>query len=91
MIIETFLNQIMGVFAFLFKIMPDLPHFPTGLLNSLNYVLDVIFSNLNLLGIFININTIKICVPILIAILNFERIYTMIMWLVNKIPFIDLD
>ena len=91
MIIETFLNQILGVFTYLFYILPDLPSFPSDFLNSVNYVLDVIFSNLNLLGIFIRIDTIKITVPVLIAILNFDRIYMMIKWIINKIPFVDLD
>lgn len=70
---------------------PNLPSYPAELITSLNYFLDVMFDNIGLLNIFIHINTIKIVIPLLIAIINFEKIYNLIKWVMNKIPFLDLD
>ena len=45
-----------------------------------------IFDNLDLLGIFIRIDTIKILVPLVVIAYNFEHIYHFVIWLVKKIP-----
>ena len=60
MIIEGLLSIINLLLSFVFGLLPNLPSFPEDLSNSINYILDVIFNNAGLLGLFIHINTLKI-------------------------------
>lgn len=69
----------------------QLPPFPPELTDSINAFLDLIFNNLSLLGLFIRPSTFFITIPLLIALFNFEILYKVTMWLINKIPFINVD
>lgn len=90
MIIEALLNLIFGLLKLVFGWL-ELPAFPEALTSSINQFFDLIFQNLTLLGFFIRPSTIAICVPVLILIINFERIYKFTMWLLRKIPFINIQ
>lgn len=86
MIIEALVNLVTGLLKTVFGLLPNVPTFPDSLLTSLDRVTGVIFDNLDLLGIFIRIDTIKILVPLVIVAYNFEHIYHFALWLIKKIP-----
>ena len=86
MIIKAIFDAILGVLKSVFGILPSIPQFPQNILNSLNTVFDTIFDNLDLLGLFVRIDTIKVLVPLLIIAINFEHIYHFTMWILKKIP-----
>lgn len=86
-IVLWILSQLLTIVNFILSFFPDLPSFPIEFTNAINYILDLIFDNgIPLLSLFIHINTIKIAVPILIAIINFEYIYKLILWIIHKLP-----
>ena len=60
------------------------------LTNSIDSFLDLVFNNLSLLGFFIRPATLKLVIPILIVLINFEWIYHLTMWIVKKIPFFNV-
>lgn len=68
----------------------SLPDFPASFTSSINSFLDLLFSNLSLLGLFIRQNTITVIIPVLIGILAFEHIYEFVMWILRKIPFLSI-
>lgn len=86
MIFEFFANLCFGIVEFLFDLLPNIPQLPVSFATSLENVFNVIFDNLDLLGIFIRIDTIKIMVPLVILAVNFEHIYHLVMWAIKKIP-----
>lgn len=86
MIIEAIINLVTILLKFIFDLLPNVPDFPDGLLSSIDNVTSVIFDNLNLLGLFVRIDTIKILVPLLIVVINFEYIYHFAMWVIKKLP-----
>lgn len=86
MIIKAIFDLILGLLKLVFGLLPNVPQFPQDILNSLNIVFDTIFNNLDLLGLFVRIDTIKTLVPLLIVAINFEHIYHFVMWIVKKIP-----
>lgn len=90
MIVETILNALKALITTIFGILPNIPKLES-MTGTIDYVLDFLFSNLQLLGVFINIDTIKIVVPILIVIWNFERIYELTLWILKKIPMIGVE
>lgn len=91
MIIEYILEAGLLFQKVIFDILPDVPQISTQLINSISHVLDIIFSNLSLLGIFVRIDTIKILVPLVIFVVNFEYLYNIIMWILRKIPGLSIS
>ena len=90
MIIETILNIIFNLIKFVFSWL-NLPAFPEELSNTINNFLDIIFDNVSLLGFFIRPATLNILIPALIIIINFEKLYKFIMWILRKIPFLNIE
>ena len=91
MILENFLNILLSSIEFILSILPDIPSLPDELLSSAYSFIDLIFDNVGLLGLFIPISTIKVVVPLVLVIVNFDKIYKLTMWVLNKIPTLDID
>lgn len=89
MIIQLILNLLKTLLFSVFSWI-NLPQFPEGLTNSLNSFIDLIFDNLNLLGFFIRPATITIVIPVLIIFINFDKVYKLTMWILKKIPMLNI-
>ncbi len=89
MIIQLILNLLKTLLFTVFSWI-NLPQFPEGLTNSLNNFIDLIFDNLSLLGFFIRPATITIVIPVLIILINFDKIYKLTMWILKKIPMLNI-
>ena len=74
MIIENLLNLFKVFIDFVFAFLPNLPSFDISILETLTKYINLIFDNLQLLGFFIHIETIKILTPLIILAINFERL-----------------
>lgn len=90
MIIQAILNLfkvlLFSVFSWI-----NIPAFPVELTSNIEMFLDLIFENLTLLGFFIRPTTLKIAIPILIILLNFDYIYKLTMWILRKIPMLGIE
>lgn len=89
MIIEGLLNLIKTLLFAVFSWI-NLPDFPETLTSSIDSFLSLIFDNLTLLGFFIRPSTITVAIPLLIVLLNFDDIYKLTMWILKKIPFLNI-
>ena len=89
MIIQLILNLLKTLLFSVFSWI-NLPQFPEGLTNSLNSFIDLIFDNLNSLGFFIRPATIMIVIPVLIILINFDKVYKLTMWILKKIPMLNI-
>jgi hypothetical protein len=89
LIIQLILNLLKTLLFSVFSWI-NLPQFPEGLTNSLNSFIDLIFDNLNLLGFFIRPATITIVIPVLIILINFDKVYKLTMWILKKIPMLNI-
>ena len=89
MIIESILNIVKTLLQFVFGWI-NIPPFPVELTNGINSFLSLIFNNLNLLGFFIRPVTLTVSIPILIILLNFDEVYKLTMWILRKIPFLNM-
>lgn len=86
MIIEALVNLVTNLLKIVFNLLPNVPNLPNSIMTSLDRVMSAIFDNLDLLGIFVRIDTIKILVPLVVIAYNFEHIYHFALWLIKKIP-----
>ena len=91
MILENLLDILLSSIEVILSILPDIPSLPDELLSSAYSFIDLIFDNVGLLGLFIPISTIKVVVPLVLVIVNFDKIYKLTMWVLNKIPKLDID
>ena len=91
MILKLIINPIYAIIIGLLTLLPTSNLFPDSLIDSVNHVLDVIFSHLDWLGMFVRIDTIRTLVPLIIFVVTFEYTYRIIMWVIKKIPFIGID
>lgn len=89
MIIEAILNLFKGLLFIVFGWI-SLPPFPVALTDSIDTFLGLIFDNLTLLGFFVRPVTLTIAIPVLIALLNFEELYKLTMWILKKIPMLNI-
>lgn len=90
MIISTLLVAVTGLINLIFGILPDIPPIPEELSSLVSNLFDLIFDNAGLVGFFLPIDVVKIALPIAIVIINFEHIYSLVMWVVKKIPLLSL-
>ena len=86
MITSFILDIAKSLLDIIFTVLPKLPQFDISVLNSLDTFVNLIFNNLDLLGFFIRIPTIKILVPMIILASNFEHIYHLALWIIRKLP-----
>lgn len=89
MIIEGILNVLKLLLFTVFGWI-SLPSMPDNVTNSINSFLDLIFDNATLLGFFVRPITFSIAIPVLVIILNFEKIYHLTMWILRKIPMLNM-
>lgn len=90
MITEFFINIVGSLVSLVFGILPNLPDLPQSAYNSINSFLDLIFNYAGLIDVFIPLQHIKILVPLIIIVVNFEHIYNLVMWVLKKIPALNI-
>lgn len=91
MITEWALDLGVDIIDLLFMMIDSLPHFPISVVNVINSVFEMMFSAVNLVGIFIDFNMVKILIPFVIGILNFDKIVKLIIFVIKKIPFLGME
>ena len=90
MIIEGLLNLLMTFLEFIFAPI-SLPGLPDQLQHIFDIVSVYLVSSVGILSIFIDWNFVKILIPFVIIIINFKKLWDGIMFIVRKIPFINID
>lgn len=86
MIVEALINLITVVVKLIaapFSILPDTPE---SLVNAMDIYLDLIFENINFIGFFVNVDTLKAVALIAIAIWSLDKVYNLLIWIIHKLP-----
>lgn len=89
MIIQLILNLLKTLLFTVFGWI-NIPQLPSEITTSLYNFIDLIFENLTILGFFIRPTTIKLIIPTLIILINFDKIYKLTMWILKKIPALNI-
>lgn len=91
MLVESLFNGAISLINGILDLLDVLPEFPEDLISSMDSFFSLIFDNLPLLGFFVRLDTVKILIPLVIVVINFEDIYAFVMWILRKIPFIGVE
>lgn len=90
MISNGIINLGRGLMDVLFSLGGVLPNFSPDVVNVIDKFFAFMFGGINLLSIFIDMNMVKILIPFVIGILNFDKIIKVLMFILKKIPIIDI-
>lgn len=83
---ELFYSMITAVFSFV-----NLPQLPEEVQSVVDSLFQFMGQGINLIGFFCHPSLIKVLVPLTIVFLNFEKLYKLVMFVLRKIPFINID
>lgn len=86
MIVELLINLITVVIKLIaipFSILPDTPE---TLRNAVTYLFDMVFEHLDFISFFINVSTLKTVAAIAIIIWTLEHTYSLLIWIIHKLP-----
>lgn len=91
MIVELILKLGNVVLNIIFGLLGVLPDVPQKILDVVDKIFDMLLQGVSLFTLFVDIDLVKILVPILIAIINFDNLYHLIIYILKKIPFIGIE
>lgn len=89
MIIKGLFELVFGLLKIVFAPinLPDLPSTVQGVVDKF---IDLITSVIGIVGIFVDMEVLKILVPVVIVIANLDKAWNMIMFILRKIPFLGI-
>lgn len=90
MIIEGLLDFIINVLTFILDLLPDLPSVPAEVTSAVSTFINLIFDNVGLLGVFVPLSIIKVIIPLWLGIEVFDKVYSLIFWVIRKIPMLNI-
>lgn len=90
MIIKALMDLIATVLQTLLGFI-QIPSFPESWTSAVSQFMDLLFENVGMIGIIVPWPVIKLGIPILIAIINMDKIYDAIMWILRKIPMLGMS
>lgn len=88
MIIESILSMVFNLITIPLSLLPNIPQVPDSFYTSVNSVLDTIFNNLGLIGVFVRPATLQIIIPLFLIVINFDYIYSFVMFILRKLHII---
>lgn len=90
MIIEAIFNFLMSTLETVFGWV-SLPAFPSELAATIESFEDLIFDNTQMLSFFVRIRTVKILVPLVLVVVNFDKVWKLTMFILRKIPMLGIE
>lgn len=93
MILEAILNAlkslIMGVFSWVN--IPSMSDYGDGFDTAIAFINQILESSQSLINLFLPWDIVRFGVPVLLIVLNFEHLYSFVMWVLKKIPMLGIE
>ena len=90
MILDAILSALIGVVQLIFGVFPDLPDIPTAISDGGDWAIDTIGGAVGFLTVLYSAPILAAIVVILIGLLAFDQIYWLALWVIKKIPIINI-
>lgn len=90
MLVKALLSLCSMSLEFVLNIFDLLPDFPQAAVDAIDSYLNLIFSNCSLISFFIPVDYCVALLAIAVAIANFDFFYKIVMWILKKIPILDI-
>ena len=86
MIIEFFVNIIIGLLGFIFDLLPALPKLPSLKAPFEGFKI-IVGKGLRLLGVFLDVTLFKPLVLVVLGLMMFKKVYLLVKFIMKKIKF----
>lgn len=90
MILSTLLNAFYEFLGFILQGF-SIPQMPSWVTTTLNDLKSYLLAGYSILGCFVNLNHLKLFLPIVLVLANFERTWSFIMFILRKLPFVGIE
>jgi hypothetical protein len=90
MISEKFISLGIGLLDVIYSMLGVLPDMPAPVVNAVDKMFAIMFDAVGLVGIFVDMSLVKILIPLAIAIINFDKILKLVIFVIRKIPFLSM-
>ena len=90
MILEAVFNLISGLVKIVFGWI-NLPDLPGSITSVIDELFALISGSVGIIGIFVDLNMVKILFPVLLIVINFDDVWKFTMFILRKIPFLGID
>lgn len=85
MIIESIINALFGLVQLIFGWI-DLPDMPAAITSVVDELFALFSGAIGLLGMFVDLSFVAVLIPVLIIIINFDKVYRLTMFILHKLP-----
>lgn len=69
----------------------DLPVVDPKIISVVDFILVFLEDSLNLIAFFVDMDLAKVVFPTMLLIINFEKVYMVVMWIARKVPFVGVE
>ncbi len=90
MIVEALLNLVLNLLKLVFGWI-NLPGMPDSVMAVIDKLFEALEGAVGLFGIFVDLNMVKILLPVLLIVVNFEHVWKFTMFILRKIPFLGIE
>lgn len=90
MIIEGLLNLFVGLLEVVFSWV-NVPELPASVTSVIDELFDILAGSVGLLSIFIDFNMVRLLLPVLVIVINFDEAWKLTMFILRKIPFLGMQ
>ena len=90
MILEAVFNLVSGLVKIVFGWI-NLPDLPGSISSVIDELFALISGSVGIIGIFVDLNMVKILLPVLLIVINFDEVWKFTMFILRKIPFLGID
>lgn len=91
MITDKFIEIGFWLFDLLLSFLEKLPKVPDSFNNVVDMLIDFVDGGICVVNCFLDLNFIRVAIPIWLAIASVDKIYHIIMWILRKIPFLGIE
>lgn len=89
MIVSSVLNLFVGMLELVFGWI-QLPNLPDSIMSIIDTVFEYITGSIGLLGVFVDLDIVMVLIPLAIAVARFDDLWKMTMFVLRKIPFVNI-
>lgn len=89
MIVEAVMNALIAMVKAVFGWI-SLPAFPDEITSVIDELFGYLEGGIGLLSIFLDIHMLKLLLPVLLIVINFDEAYKLTMFILRKIPFLGI-
>lgn len=90
MILSAIFDMLVAMVKALFSFI-NLPDAPVQIQNVLDILFQYLRAGINFVALFVYMDLVRVLLPVVIILVNFERVYKFVMFVVRKIPFLGIE